>query len=266
MRKHLTLSALCLAIAFALGGCASGGSRGTDAQGELRTLSDQTDLQKRANIRLQLAIGYFERGQMPVALDEIKQALQIYPDFGDAYSLRALVYMTMGENKLADDNFSRAIRLSPNDPDLANNYGWFLCQNGREKESIAYFESALKSRTYQSPGKALHNAGVCSVKLKDPQAAEKYFLQAFKFDPANLSTSAHLGKIYYDRGDYARARFYIGRASKAENAGPDVIWLAIKTEHKLGDRVGEAGLVSQLRRRHPDSPEYAAYQRGAFDE
>jgi type IV pilus assembly protein PilF len=260
LRLHFVLYALTALLA----GCAS--SQTVDAQGELRTLSDQTDLQKRANIRLQLAIGYFERGQTPVALDEIKQALQINSDFGDAYSLRALIYMNMGENKLAEDNFVRAVKLLPNDPDLANNYGWFLCQSGREKQSIPYFDAALKNRSYQSPAKALHNAGVCSAKLKENQAAENYFLQAFKLDPGNLSTSAHLGKIYYERADYARARFYVGRASKAENVGPDVLWLAIKTEHKLGDRVAEAGLVTQLRRRHPDSPEYAAYQRGAFDE
>ena len=46
----------------------------------------------------------------------------------------------------------------------------------------------------------------------------------------------------------------------------DVLWLAIKIERKLGDRAAESGLVAQLKRRHPNSQEFAAYQRGAFNE
>jgi type IV pilus assembly protein PilF len=44
------------------------------------------------------------------------------------------------------------------------------------------------------------------------------------------------------------------------------LWTAIKVERKLGDKLVETALVTQLRRRYPDSPEYAAYVRGAFDE
>jgi type IV pilus assembly protein PilF len=46
----------------------------------------------------------------------------------------------------------------------------------------------------------------------------------------------------------------------------DTLWLAIRVQHKLGDAGAEAGWVTQLRRHHAGSVEYAAYQRGAFDE
>lgn len=252
------------ASAALLAGCAS--NPAADAPGELLTSSDQTDSQRRARIRLQLAVGYYEQRQMPVALDEIKQALQVDPNFAEAYSMRALIYMDMGENRLAEDSFLQAIRLAPNMPDFNNNYGWFLCQNGRENQSISYFETALKNRAYQSPAKALNNAGICSLKMKDAAAAERYFAQAFQYDPANPSTNANLAKIYYERRDYERARFYIGRVMKADVMTADVLWLAIKIERKLGDKAVELSLVTQLSRRHGGSPEFAAYQRGAFDE
>jgi type IV pilus assembly protein PilF len=174
--------------------------------------------------------------------------------------------MDMGENRLAEENFLQAIKLSPNTPDFNNNYGWFLCQTGRERQSIAYFEAALKNRAYQSPAKALNNAGLCSLRMKDKAAAERYFSQAFQSDPGNPSTNTNLARIYYDKGDYERARFYIGRVIKADVMSPDVLWLAIKIERKLGDRAAETSLATQLRRRHGGSAEFAAYQRGAFDE
>jgi len=247
-----------------LAGCATG--RSADNQGELPTSSDQTDAQHRAHIRVELAVGYFEQRKLEVALDEIKQALNADPDFAEAYSVRGLIYMDMGENRLAEENLQRAIRLAPNNPDFNNNFGWFLCQTDREKESIAYFDTAAKSRTYQSPAKALNNAGICSLKLHDKVAAEGYFSRAFQMDPGNPATNLNLAKIYFDQHDNDRARFYIGRVMKANVMTPEVLWLAIRIEHRLGDRAAESGLATQLRQRHGGSAEFAAYQRGAFNE
>ncbi|MBI1889052.1 MAG: type IV pilus biogenesis/stability protein PilW [Burkholderiales bacterium] len=252
-----------LALGLVLAGCASGPSGSSE---ELPTSSDQTDNQKRARIRLQLAIGYYEQRQPAVALDEIKQALQADSNLADAYSVRALIYMEMGETRLADENFQHALRLSPNNPDFQNNYGWFLCQNGRVDESMARFEAAIKNRYYQSPAKAMTNAGVCSLNRKDLAAAERYFNDAFRLDPANPLVNGNLAKLNYDRRDYERARFYVKRVTSAGIMTADILWLAIKIEHKLGDRVAETSLGTQLRRRHPNSVEYAAYQRGAYDE
>lgn len=256
-----------LLLVSALHGCATNKSAGT--QTELQTISDQTDDQKRAEIRLQLAIGYYEQRQLAVALDEIKQALQADPDFASAYGMRGLIYMEMGEMPLAEDNFLRAIKIAPNNPDLSNNYAWFLCQNGRESQSISYFEAAFNNRSYQSPAKALHNAGVCSLKANNLVAAEKYFMLAFRLEPGNLSTSFQLARIFYDRADLERARFYIDRVTKTEQSETvpaNILWLAIKIEHKLDDRVKKSSLAARLRRHHAGSPEYSAYQRGKFDE
>lgn len=254
--------AILLAAMALLTGCAT--TRGT--QDELPTSSDQTDNQKRARIRLQLGISYYEQRQYPTALDEIKQALLADPGLADAYSVRALVYMDMGETRLAEENFQRAMQLSPNNPELSNNYGWFLCQNGRPKESLQYFEAALKNRSYQSPAKALNNAGACSLKLKESVSAERYFVRAFQLDPGNPAVNANLAKVYFERHDYDRAHFYINRVIKADVMTADALWLAIRIEHKLGDRAAELGLVTQLRKRYPESPEFVLYQRGAFDE
>jgi type IV pilus assembly protein PilF len=244
-------------------GCSSVGSSG---QAELRTSSDTTEPQRRASIRLQLAVGYYQQKQWSVALDELKQAIALDPNNADAYSVRAMVYMEIGETRLAEDNFMRAMSLSPNNPDLANNYGWFLCQNGQEAKSISYFEAAFKNRTYQSPSKALNNAGVCSLKLKDEKAAEQYFTQAFTLDAANPFTNTNMARLYYGRNDLERARFYMSRVARGESMTADMLWLAIRIERKQGDRSAESVYVAQLRRLYPASTEYAAYQRGAFDE
>jgi type IV pilus assembly protein PilF len=258
--------ALCL-LAAALAGCAGSGVKGnTD---ELKTASDQTPAEKRASIRLQLAVGYFQDGKLEVALDEVKQAIAINPDFADAYGVRALIYSQMGELALADENYLRALKLAPRNPELSNNYGSFLCQHGKGAQGIAYFESALKNPTYQSPVNALLNAGSCSLKMKNLDAAERYLLDALRYEPDHPATNANLARVYYERRDYQRAGFFINRvkaAAKLDDLSAEALWLAVRIDRKLGDKASEASMATLLRRHHPGSPEYAAFHRGAFDE
>jgi type IV pilus assembly protein PilF len=246
--------------------CAGTGPGQSSPAEDLRNSTDQSELQRRAQIRLQLAVGYYGQGQLATALDEVKQALQIDPNFADAHGVRALIHMDMGEPELAEESFKRAMKLAPANPDFANNYGWFLCENGRERESLGYFETALKSRAYTSPARALNNAGVCSMRLGDLAGAERYFNQAFQSDPGNADANLNLARLYYRRADYQRARFYVSRVLRADNAGAAVLWMAIKVERRLGDQDAASSLSNQLRRRFPDSREYAALTRGAYDE
>lgn len=265
-RRFKCLAAV--ALAGFLAGCATSGS-GPSGKEELKTASDQTSAQKRADIRMQLAIGYFEQGNYPVALDEVKKAIAADPENANGYSLRAVIYMRMGEKELANDNFLQALKLAPNDPDLNNNYGSFLCQHDRVKDSFKHFDMALANRNYQSPAGALNNAGACALKVNDVDLGERYLLQALKVAPDLPETNIGLAKVYYARRDYPRASFFVqqlARVAQLDTLPADVLWLAIKVQHKVGDQGLEQGFATQLRRHHADSPEYAAYHRGAFDE
>lgn len=264
--------ALALASLLLLTGCASHRSSGGNssgersADGELPTMSDQTSAQKRASINLELAVGYYQRHENSVALDKIKLALAADPDYSQAYDMRALIYMDMQETHLAEENFLHALRLAPNNPEYNNNYGWFLCSNGRERESLTYFETAIKDRNYSSPAVAMDNAGMCNMKLNNMLEAEKYFKRAFNFDPSNLKVNENLARLYYTRKEYDQAKFYIGRLIKANVTDASVLWLGIRIAHKSGDRMTEGALGAELQRYHADSIQYASFQREAFDE
>jgi type IV pilus assembly protein PilF len=269
----LTRLTACL-LAGALSACAgTGGKADPEAlQGsttELKTASDATAAEKRASIRLQLAIGYYTEQNYEVALDEVKQALAARPDWADAYGVRALIYVGMGEMALADENYKRAMALAPRNPELNNNYGQFLCQVGRYDLGLAQLEMALKDPMYQSPMLAKVNAGNCAIKMKNYELAERYLMDALRYDPDMPAIQASLARIYFERRDYTRAGFFINRLTtlqKPETMSAETLWLAARVERKLGEKAAETSLVTQLRRRHPNSPEFAAFMRGAFDE
>ena len=259
----------------ALSACGTKSGGATNASGlkgsttELKTASDETTDEKRASIRLQLAVGYYQEGNFNVALDEVKKALAVKSDYADAYSVRALIYTSMGEMALAEDNYQAAMRLQPRNPELSNNYGSFLCQNGRGALGMTYFEAALNDRMYQSPVKAMINAGSCAVKMKNYDLAERYLNDAQRCEPDFPPIHAGLARVYFERRNYTRAGYFINRLisqAKPETLPADMLWLAIRVQRKLGEDASATSLATQLRRRHPGSPEFAAYQRGAFDE
>lgn len=260
---------LCALLAACAGGGSGSGSAQRSNSGDLKTASDQTNLEKRASIRLQLAVGYFQENKLQVALDEVKQAIAINPDFADAYGVRGLIYSQLGEVQLADESFQRALRLSPNNPEFSNNYGSFLCSNGRGPEALRYFDAAIKNPAYQSPFNAMLNAGSCSLRLKQVDAAERYLLDALRVEPEHPGTGALLARVYYERRDYQRAGFFINRVTstaKLDTLPADILWLAVRIDRRLGNKESEATMATLLRRHYPGSPEFAALQRGAFDE
>ena len=255
-------------LVLMLAACA--GTGGGNGGAELKTASDQTAVEKRASIRVQLAVGYYQEGKYEIALDEVKQAIAVHPGYAEAYGLRALIYTAMGQFPLADDNYQQALRLAPGNPDLSNNYGSFLCQSvNRPQEAMRYFDSAIRNPAYATPVSALVNAGVCSIKSRNFDAAERYLLEGLRLNPDLQATNAGLARVYFERRDYQRAGFFINRlieTAKLDTLPADVLWLAMRVKRKLGDRTHEASMAAQLRRRFPGSPEYASFERGAFDE
>jgi type IV pilus assembly protein PilF len=228
----------------------------------------RADDSTRAALRLRLAIGYYRQGQFFTAVDEADQALQAMPDLADAYSVRALAYMELGQSDRAESDFLQALRLVPGHPDFANNYARFLCGDAagqRVDEAMHYFDMALGNSAGLSEATLL-NAGKCSLRAGNVAAAEQYFLQGFAHAPASPVINVNLGKLYFDRNEFENARVHIGLAAKNHVLMADALWLAIKIERKLGNQAAEQDLVVQLHHRYPSSSEYAAYQRGAFDE
>ncbi|HEU4853514.1 MAG TPA: type IV pilus biogenesis/stability protein PilW [Telluria sp.] len=262
--RPLARQAWVLVLAALLAACAGG-----PAPQELRTASDATSNEKLAGIRLQLASGYYQDGKYEVALDEVKQAINAYPGYAEAYGMRGLIYSSMGQTALAESNYRRALELAPSNPDLANNYGSFLCQNGKPAEALRQFDSALANRTYRSPLNAMVNAGTCAVQIKNYELAERYLLDALRIAPDQPSVNAALAKVYFERRDMTRARFFINRLTstqRLDSLSAETLWLAVRIERHFGDKAMETSLATQLRKQHPGSPEYAAYQRGAFDQ
>lgn len=257
-----------LGIATLLAGCVTTGDLpGSSSPAELRTASDHTDADRRAAVRMELASLHFGRGQYTTALDEIKLALQSKPDLGPAFSLRGLVYASMGEVALAEDSFIRALQINPRDADTMHNRAWFLCQRDKHAEADRLFEQALAIPQYRDAQRTLMAQGVCLARWGKLEEAERKLSRAYELDPTNPSTALNLAEVLYRRSDYERARFYIRRVNLREDlSNAQTLWLALRVENRLGNRSAVNEFGRQLRNRFPQAAETLAYERGRLDD
>jgi type IV pilus assembly protein PilF len=223
------------------------------------------DPRNRARTHTELASIYHERGNMAIALEELRLATVADASYAPAYNMFGLVYMNLREKGLAEENFEQALRLSPNDPDINHNFGWFLCQNGREQDSIRYFVQALRNSLYTAPWRSYSAAGVCSLRTNNTKDAEEFFQRALRLEPDEPASLLYLGQIRFRQGNIDDARKLVSRYNKLVSPNSESLWLALRIERKLGERTAEQSYANQLRRRFPASREYQSLQRGEYD-
>jgi hypothetical protein len=125
---------------------------------------------------------------------------------------------------------------------------------------------ARRAATTSMPPVASWPATVQDRTKRERVEAEKSLARAYELDAGNPVTGYNLASLLFQRGDFERAQFYIRRLNNSDLANAESLWLGVKVERRMNDRVAMDQLADQLKKRFPQSREAAAYTRGAFDE
>jgi type IV pilus assembly protein PilF len=252
-------------LALALGGCGAT-PRDTVQSGDIVTSSDESQARKRARIRLELAVGYYNDGKTTIALDELKQSIIADPTLLEAHNLRGLIYMRLNDVGLAEESFRNALQVDPQAASVEHNYGWLLCQQGRMPEAFRHFRAAIANPGYVEKAKSLMALGVCQSKAGQKLEAEASLQKAFELDAANPVIGYNLALLLYQRGELDRSLFYVRRINNGALANAESLWLGIRIERKLGNAEAASQLGLQLKKRFPQSNEVSLYDRAAFND
>ncbi len=240
-------------LALSMAGCVTQSNGGYGSKPQHTVSREETS----ARIHTELAAQYYDRGQLGVALEELSVALQSKHDYAPAYNVRGLVHMALHEDQLAGEDFQHSLSLDSTDSDAHHNYGWFLCERGKESDSIKHFLAALKNPLYSTPEKAYLHAGLCSMKAGNAKDAEEFLQKALTARPNMPEALLGLANLYFTKADYAGAKSYfmIFKRNNASSLTAENLWLAVRIEHKLGDRIAEDSYAMQLRTNFPDARE-----------
>lgn len=119
----------------------------------------------------------------------LQQAQALAPDDPQVLIASGYFAAKMADPGSAKAAYTAAIKVAPQDPEIENEYGAFLYQNGAYAEALSYFIKAAADPENVTAGEASKNAGLAEMKLNNPGAAQVYFVRAFAEDP-NLLKSA----------------------------------------------------------------------------
>ncbi len=231
-------------LAALMAGCASsGGNRGNK--------------QEASRINTQLGIDYARNGQLQLAEEKLQRALEQDSSNALTHAALAFVYQQRGETDAAERSYRRSLSLNPDDSQVRNNFGAFLCGRGKNAEGEGYFLQAVRDRRYATPEVAWTNAGVC-FRAKDREKAEGYLREALRINPAFPDALAQMIVLSGEKQDYLRARAFVQRYEQTgAPASPQVLWQAAQTEAALGDLETARRYQIRLKREFPDSGEAA---------
>lgn len=234
-----------LALALSLAGCASGFDKRNDVpEGE-----------SPADLYVDLATEYIQRGQLDTALARAQQAVAADRKSPRARYILAIVYERLGDRKQAQREFAEAVERAPKNPDYRNAWGAVLCADGQYDAGLREIQTALADPLYQGPEVALMNAADCSRRAGRRGDVERYLRQALERNPNFAPALLELSKLAYQRGDYQSARSLMTRYSRTGEVSAAALLLAARIERQLGNTTLARTLEQALRNRYPNSPE-----------
>jgi len=208
-----------------------------------------------SKINLQLGIAYMHEKKYAEAMKNLQKAIDHNPDDPNIYSALALLYDRIGEPEKAESAFEKVIGMKENDSLTRNNFGAFLCAQGRYKEAYEQYEAALDNPLYTTPEYAHTNAGLCAMRSKDYKKAEVEFRAALRKNPKFAIALFQMAKLSYSKNRLLQTRAYLQRYGEVAQPGPESLWLGIRVEKKLGDQNAVASQSLLLKARYPDSEE-----------
>jgi len=135
----------------------------------------------------------FARGAEDEALPYYLRAIELDPDYADAYLNVGTYHAQKGEHVLSEEYSRRAIALEPQFAIAYNNLGASLSDQERFDESIVYFKKALEM-DFRRPGVYL-NLGVSYAMTNRPLLAVKNLEEVLRQKPDHEVASRYLKQI-----------------------------------------------------------------------
>ena len=171
--------------------------------------------------RIKKADGYYQEGVAVYTNDQqsayvsFQKALKENPRHRNAHYYVALIYATQQRYPEAEAEIREVIDIDPDYPEAYEFLGQLLVKQNRRPEAIRAFRKAASSPLYSTPDLAYYHMSLALQMEGDMQGAKQALEDALKVSPPNVPPALvylELGRVHYRLGDDAKAREALARA------------------------------------------------------
>lgn len=241
-------------LAVAVGGCKSHPkAKLGPSEAPVYSVRDPDSVRRQVRLQdlLALAARDMQVGNLDAAERKVREALKLAPESPDALVLLAGIDERRGRTQQAGESFRRAAEQAPQRGDILNNYGAWLCQQGRPAESLVWFDRALQAPGYATPAESQANAGGCALDAGQFERAERDLRAALTTLPGNPVALEAMAQLSFRQGRFMEARAFAERRIAAAPATRSVLQLASQIEARLGDRAASDRYLQRIRQEFP---------------
>lgn len=191
-----------------------------------------------AEYHYKMASAYFDSHEVPLAIKELTEALELDPNHKEAHYLMGFIYHGRRDYPKAIRHYRAALKTDPQYHFARNNLGTVYLATERWPEAAEQFEKLLEEPLYPTPELAHNNLGWALYQRGKHKRALEHFKMAVFLKPQMCLAHNNLGLTHQEMGNgnramdafmeavrlcpkrYAEPHFHIGKIM-AESGNPD---------------------------------------------
>lgn len=188
---------------------------------------------------------YLEAGEYHRAEQSFEKAVSSNPRLEEAYLRLSRIHFERGDRNRGIKTLERCISSLPRNPDAYGRLSRAYLESGDSERSISTLEEAV-SRGVESPTISNDLAWLYLEIQARPERALPLALSAYERQPGEPAILDTLGWVYYRKGIYGQALWYLEDASTIEPRNPlihfhlGLVYLAMGEKTKAAANLGQA--------------------------
>ncbi len=168
-----------------------------DTENTPRNPTDIADLKVQCHYNL--GVAYSHEGKIEKAITAYQTAIQLEPNFADAYGGLGVIYWRTGDLNAAMRHCQKAIKIAPENIEFHQNLTQMYWQQGMYDRAAIGYRIILELNP--SDENALHHLGIILLSKQEYDEAVSCFQKVLQRNPDNALTHGALGTAYYKLGE-----------------------------------------------------------------
>lgn len=214
-----------------------------------------------AKTRVSLGLTYLNNGNFAQAKANLDKALEFSPRSANANFAMAFYYQQVDELGLANEYYDRALKYGPENADIINSYGAFLCEQGKYERAKSYFLRAVNNKSYVSTAETYENLAICAQDQGRSDEALTYFQSALNHQPTRSKSLYLLAQLQAQEGNFGDAKKTLWKYERVSQVSPQSLWLAYEIAQGLGDTKSALSYGEIMKSMYPDHSNTALFKK-----